>query len=61
MWEMFSDTDGGGGIEISVRLFNKVKEGRGFPSDCKIAITCTICIDEGKRKKMVIIGELHFC
>jgi hypothetical protein len=32
----------GGGLEILVRLFNKVKEGKDFPTDWKIAIVCPI-------------------
>jgi hypothetical protein len=31
-----------GGLEILVRLFNKVKEGKDFPTDWKIATVCPI-------------------
>jgi hypothetical protein len=38
----------GWGLEISVRLFNKVKEGKDFPTDWKIAIVCPIFKGKGK-------------
>jgi hypothetical protein len=42
LWKIFWCTEGGGGLEILVRLFSKVKEGKDFSTDWKIAIVCPI-------------------
>jgi hypothetical protein len=39
---------GGRKLEILVRLFNKVKEGKDFPTYWKIAIVCPIFKGKGK-------------
>jgi hypothetical protein len=40
MWKMFCTMKGG--IEILVEMFKKVKKGKGFPGDWKIAVICLI-------------------
>jgi hypothetical protein len=46
MWKMFCIMKGG--IEILVEMFNKVKRGKGFPGDWKIAVICPIYKGRGK-------------
>jgi hypothetical protein len=46
MWEIFCCTEGG--LEILVRLFNEVKEGKDFPTYWKIAVVCPIFKGKGK-------------
>jgi hypothetical protein len=47
MWKMFCTMKEG--IEILVEMFNKVKKGKGFPDDWKIAIIYPIYKGRGKR------------
>jgi hypothetical protein len=49
MWKMICTMKGG--IEILVAMFNKVKKGKGFPDDWKMAIICPIYKGKG------ILGE----
>jgi hypothetical protein len=39
---------GGVGVEIVVRLFIKVKEGKDFPTHWKVAIVCPVFKGKGK-------------
>jgi hypothetical protein len=47
MWKMFCTMKRG--LEILVEMFNKVKRGKGFPDDWKIAVICPIYNGRGKR------------
>jgi hypothetical protein len=48
-------------LEILVRLFNKVKEGKDFPTDWKIAIVYPIFKGKGKIREPCNCMGLHFC
>jgi hypothetical protein len=47
MWKIFCTKMGR--IEILVEMFNKVRRGKGFPDDWKIAVICLIYKGRGKR------------
>jgi hypothetical protein len=47
MWKMFCTIKGR--LEILVEMFNKIKRGKGFPEDWKIAVICPVYKGRGKR------------
>jgi hypothetical protein len=49
----------GGGIEILVEMFNKVKKRKGFPDDWKITIVCPIYKGRGKWGDLVTLEGSH--
>jgi hypothetical protein len=58
MWKMFCTMKGG--IEILVEMFDKVKKGKGFPDDWKIASICPISKEGVNGESLVTIEGSDF-